>query len=149
MFQGHFPIGPHGNKSLPGNIVHIGPNGQVVPAHQAPGLPTQRPTLLNSLPNQMRHGNPQLVMSSAGVPGQPPHNLNATLQASQALILQQQQQLAAVQQQQLAIQQQQQQQQQQIQIQQQQTPNSEFDRRPPNTDLKYSRSNDVRQCFLL
>ena len=70
----------------------------------------QRPTLLgttNGLSGQIRSltpgGQPIFIPNSSGIPGQS-HNLHATLQASQALILQQQQQLAAVQQQQLAMQ---------------------------------------------
>ncbi|XP_065666822.1 uncharacterized protein LOC100207239 isoform X4 [Hydra vulgaris] len=70
----------------------------------------QRPTLLttaNGISGQIRSltpgGQPIFIPNSSAMPGQP-HNLHATLQASQALILQQQQQLAAVQQQQLALQ---------------------------------------------
>lgn len=146
-------------KQLGGNVVPIG--GQVL----APGIQqaqigqqinsslpnhTPRPTIINSagLPTQVRPGVPQVIVpNSTGVPqpGQP-QNLNATLQASQALILQQQQQLAAVQQQQLALQQQQQQ-----QLMQQQHQTNDFDRRQ-NTDQKFSRSNEVnilRNLYML
>lgn len=135
------------NKPLAGNVVQIGPQGQIIqsspqiPRH--PGLPPQRPAVVNSFANQVRPGVPQVVIPPSAVPGQP-QNLNATLQASQTLILQQQQQLAAVQQQQLAIQQQQQQQQQQLLKQQQAQP--DFNRHNPHVvnDVKYNpRSNEV------
>ena len=85
-----------------------------------------------------------MIPNSSGMP-QPGQNLNATLQASQALILQQQQQLAAVQQQQLALQQQQQQQ----LIQQQQ---QDYDQRRPHDQRgqegKFNK-NEVRNILLL
>jgi len=136
------------NKHLSGNIVQIGPNGQIIQSNpqipRHPGMPPQRPAIVNNFPNQVRPGVPQVVLPSSAVPGQP-QNLNATLQASQTLILQQQQQLAAVQQQQLAIQQQQQQQQQQLLKQQQTQP--DFNRRNVANDIKYNpRNNEV--CIL-
>lgn len=106
-----------------------------------------RPTIVNAggLPTQVRPGMPQMIVPNSGGVPQPgqPQNLNATLQASQALILQQQQQLAAVQQQQLALQQQQQQQ----LMQQQHQKTNEFDRRQ-STEQKYPRNNEVKNEFI-
>lgn len=149
-------VGAQLPKQIGGNVVHFGGHqAQVLPhgLQQSQigqqinsSLPNHgpRPTIINSanLPNQVR---PQVIVpSSAGIPhsGQP-QNLNATLQASQALILQQQQQLAAVQQQQLALQQQQQQ-----QLMQQQQQTNDFDRRP-STDQKFSKPNEVNCLSLL
>lgn len=131
------------NSSLPKhNIIQL-PNGttQIIPAELQQQLAAaaaaaghsisnqiQRPHIINASPGQVRHsapGQPMVIPNSTGgvtqLPGGPPgQNLQATLQASQALILQQQQQLAAVQQQQLAMQHQQHIQAQQAQQQQQQ-----------------------------
>lgn len=104
----------------------------------------QRPTIINTpnpnpLAGQVRPaapGQPVIIPNSAGIPqSQPGQNLQATLQASQALILQQQQQLAAVHQaaqQQLVLQQQQQLQAQQQQQQQQQMMHQQHQRDNPH-----------------
>lgn len=124
----------------PGQVIASGLN-QPQFSNALPGQ--QRPTLLptsNALQTQLRPnaagGQPMFIPSSGAAHGHPGQNLNATLQASQALILQQQQQLAAVQQQQLALQQQHQQQLLQQQQQQEYERRAQDQQRPDGKMLR-------------